>query len=225
MSSTKLVPHGDSVVVLLSGGQDSATCLAAAQSVFKTIRAIAFQYGQRHATEIESARALANEAGVPLEVFTLPVLSQMTDNALMSDQPILQQAGQLPNTFVDGRNMVFLLYAAIYAKQFDCHDILTGVCQTDYSGYPDCRESFVNSAQETLSLAMDYPFRLHTPLMHLTKKETVLWMKEMGKLDWYAKTHTCYKGQKPPCGECPACELRAKGFLDAGEVDPLVAAS
>ena len=211
-----------SAVVLLSGGQDSATCLAYSKTRFEFVHAICFQYGQRHSIEIECAKLLAEEAGVDLKVFTIPVLSQMTDNALMSDVPIQQKAGELPNTFVDGRNMVFLMYATIYAKQFDCHDVITGVCQTDYSGYPDCREEFILSAQQTLSFAMDYEFRIHTPLMHLTKAQTVDWMVQMGKLDWYSKTHTCYVGSQPPCRTCPACVLRQNGFEEAGIEDPLL---
>lgn len=212
---------GSSVVVLLSGGQDSATCLAYAVQQFDAVRCIGFEYGQRHSIEIESAKALATHVGVPFSLFNVPVLSEMTDNALLSDQPIVHETGQLPNTFVDGRNMVFLLYAAIYAKQLGCHDVMTGVCQTDYSGYPDCRQEFIVSAQQSLSFAMDYKFRIHTPLMHLTKADTVLWMSEMGCIDWYKHTHTCYLGTRPPCKTCPACQLRAKGFLEAGISDPL----
>lgn len=215
-------PFGESALILLSGGQDSATCLAMAQAQFKTLRAIGFQYGQRHSVEIESARELAKLVDVSFSVFDLSTISEMTENALMSELPISCEEGALPNTFVDGRNLMFLLYAAIYAKRFGIHDLITGVCQTDYSGYPDCRQPFIDSAEQTLSLAMDYKFRIHTPLMYLTKAETVKKMVEMGRLDWYSKTHTCYLGQYPPCGTCPACVLRAKGFELAEVRDPLL---
>ena len=120
-----------------------------------------------------------------------------------------------------GRNALFLNIAAIDAYQQEASVIYTGVCQTDYSGYPDCRAAFIQSMQESLSLAMDYRFEIVTPLMHLTKAETVLKMAELDKLSWLAHSHTCYEGQRPACGKCPACRLRLKGFAEAGIADPL----
>ena len=107
------------------------------------------------------------------------------------------------------------------AKQQGCHILYTGVCETDFSGYPDCREDFIKSLEQTLTLAMDYPFQIRTPLMFLSKSETVLKMKDLGFLDLYRLTHTCYEGTRPACGKCPACLLRLNGFAEAGIKDPL----
>jgi 7-cyano-7-deazaguanine synthase len=126
----------------------------------------------------------------------------------------------MPNTFVPGRNLFFLSVAAVVAKQHGIRILYTGVCQTDYSGYPDCRATFVKSLNVTLNLAMEDHFEIRTPLMWMTKSETVLLMAEMGRLEWYGHTYTCYEGVVPPCGTCPSCLLRAKGFHEAGIFDP-----
>mgnify|MGYP000899431017 len=121
----------------------------------------------------------------------------------------------MPNTFVDGRNALFLLYAAIYAKSQNIRDIFIGVCETDFSGYPDCRQIFVQSMNVTLNLAMAYDFRLHTPLMYLTKKETWALADELGVLDYIrTRTHTCYLGVDGGCHECPSCVLRERGLAE-----------
>ena len=209
-------------LVLLSGGQDSATCLAIALQQ-GDVHAVGFDYGQRHRVELQAAGRLAAEAGVAFEVIELPIISQLTTNALTRhDQVIEVKSGELPSTFVDGRNMVFLTFAAIRAKQLGIQRIYTGVCQTDFSGYPDCRDVFVKSLNVTLNLAMGYDFVLDTPLMWLTKADTVRLMANLKRLDWYRLTHTCYDGQVPPCGQCPACKLRAAGFAEAGIADPLL---
>ncbi len=209
-------------LVLLSGGQDSATCLAWSLTRFAEVSAVCFDYGQRHRVELELARELAKEAGVSFEVLGFDLFSSLTRNSLTSlDMEIDTEDGELPNTFVPGRNLMFLTVAAIAAYQRGCRTLVTGVCQTDYSGYPDCREPFVEATQKAISLALDVPFTVETPLMHLTKAATVLMMKELGKLDWYARTHTCYEGLRPACGTCPACVLRLKGFEEAGISDPL----
>ena len=129
----------------------------------------------------------------------------------------------LPNTFVPGRNIIFLTFAAAYAWQRDIGHIVTGVAQTDYSGYPDCRAGTLRSLQQTLRLGLESDVTLHTPLMNLSKRETVLLAREVGGLDAMALTHTCYNGQVPPCGSCEACILRAKGFAEAAIEDPLLA--
>ena len=116
---------------------------------------------------------------------------------------------------------MFLNAAAIIAYERKIDYIYTGVCQTDYSGYPDCRESFIHSINQSLNLAMDTSLKIKTPLMHLTKAETVLLMKSFGKLDWYSHTHTCYEGLRPACGICPSCKLRLKGFKESNIKDPL----
>ena len=145
-------------------------------------------------------------------------------NALTGDEVVdtVATEGQLPNTFVPGRNLIFLTFAAAYAYQRGIRDLVAGVCQTDYSGYPDCRQNTVEALQVAINLGMETQIRIHTPLMWMTKAETVLFAKEVGALEALAWSHTCYNGEVPPCENCPACELRAKGFVEAGLPDPLV---
>ena len=130
-----------------------------------------------------------------------------------------------PGTKVFGRNLIFLTYAAALAYQSGIANLVTGVAQTDYSGYPDCRENTLQTLENAISLGMEFRVRIHTPLMHLSKAETVRLAAEVGALEAMADTHTCYNGERPPCGRCPACELRARGFAEAGIEDPLLAAS
>ncbi len=211
-------------VVLLSGGQDSATCLAVAlRDEVGPIYALAFDYGQRHRVELDCARELATMAGIPIRMIDMRFIAQLAPNALTdASQDILAMPGELPSTFVPGRNLFFLSVAAVMVRQWGVGKIYTGVCQTDYSGYPDCREDFVQSVQQTVRLALDEPaLEIVTPLMHLTKAQTVLLMKDTGHLDWYAHTHTCYVGTRPACGTCPACVLRLNGFRESGITDPL----
>ena len=131
----------------------------------------------------------------------------------MSEQEIKEEKDGVPNTFVDGRNALFLLYAAIYAKGQGITDIITGVCETDFSGYPDCRDVFIKSMNVTINLAMDYNFCINTPLMYLTKAQTWQLADELGALDYVREhTHTCYLGVEGGCGECPSCVLREKGL-------------
>ena len=211
-----------SAMVLLSGGQDSATCLAWSLNRFSSVQAICFDYGQRHRVELECAQALAKEAQINLQILPLDIFSSLTHNALTSSTvPIESEVDGLPNTFVPGRNLIFLTTAAIAAYQKGCRTLVTGVCQTDYSGYPDCRDDFVTSAQKSISLALDDEFAIETPLMFLTKAQTVELMQSLGKLYWYGMTHTCYEGLRPACGVCPACKLRLQGFQNAGIQDPL----
>ena len=162
-------------LVIFSGGQDSTTCLiqAIAEYGVENVETVTFQYGQRHAIELEKARWIAKDLGVKQTLIDTSVIKSITHNALIDGNAAIEQKdGELPNTFVDGRNALFLLYAAIYAKGQEIHDIITGVCETDFSGYPDCRDVFVKSMNVTLNLAMDYPFNLKTPLMYLTKAQT-----------------------------------------------------
>ena len=221
--------NADSALVVLSGGQDSTTCLYWALDRFDPVRvqAITFDYGQRHRVELDSARRVAEFAGVPQVVLPIDTFDALGGNALTdADMPVGSMPAEgLPNTFVPGRNLVFLTFAAAFAYQRGIADIVTGVAQTDYSGYPDCRESTLIALERALSLGMDADFRLHAPLMHLSKKETVQMAERLGALPAMALTHTCYEGMRPPCGHCPACELRAQGFLEAGVADPLLADS
>ncbi|KIE90733.1 putative 7-cyano-7-deazaguanine synthase [Actinobacillus pleuropneumoniae] len=160
-------------VVIFSGGQDSTTCLFQAIQEFgvENVEVVTFQYGQRHAIELEKAAWIAKDLGVKQTLIDTSVIKAITSNAMMEEREIKQE-GNTPNTFVDGRNALFLLYTAIYAKGQGIRTIFTGVCETDFSGYPDCRDVFVKSMNVTLNLAMDYNFNIRTPLMYLTKKQT-----------------------------------------------------
>jgi 7-cyano-7-deazaguanine synthase len=215
----------------LSGGQDSTTCLYWAIERFglSNVDSVTFDYGQRHRIELECAARVAEFAGVPNRVLPIDTFKALggdalTDDAIEVAQEIDADSG-LPNTFVPGRNLVFLTFAAAYAWRKAIANLVTGVAQTDYSGYPDCRESTIASLQDTLRLGMELDVTIHTPLMHLSKKDTVELARALGGLPAMALTHTCYKGERPPCGECPACVLRARGFAEAGIEDPLLASS
>ena len=205
-------------VVVFSGGQDSTTCLIQAIRRYgnDNVEAITFRYGQRHAIELERARRIAQDLGVRQTVLDLSLMQQITHNALMDETAEIQApAGGVPNTFVDGRNALFLLYAAIYAKSRNARHLITGVCETDFSGYPDCRDIFIKSMNVTLNLAMDYDFQIHTPLMYLTKAQTWALADELGCLDYIREhTHTCYHGVAGGCGECPSCVLRERGLAE-----------
>lgn len=205
-------------LVVFSGGQDSTTCLFQAMQQYgaENVQAITFAYGQRHGIELERAASIAQELGIRQTVLDLSLITAITHNALTDAQAAIQTDAQgMPNTFVDGRNALFLLYAAIYAKSQNIRDIFIGVCETDFSGYPDCRQIFVQSMNVTLNLAMAYDFRLHTPLMYLTKKETWALADELGVLDYIrTRTHTCYLGVDGGCHECPSCILRERGLAE-----------
>ncbi len=212
-------------VCLTSGGQDSTTCLFWAKQRFDPILALAFDYGQRHRIELEAAQVVCDLAGIPLTVLPLMILRDLGGSALIgSSDPIQASAGRdgLPNTFVPGRNLLFLTVAAACAYQRDIHDLIIGACETDYSGYPDCREQTLLALETTLHLGMDYAVQIHTPLMHLTKAQTVFLAQDVGAMAALRYSHTCYEGRFPPCGVCPACQLRARGFTEAGVVDPLL---
>ena len=209
-------------LVLFSGGQDSTACLAWALNNFDEVIAFTFDYDQRHKIELIQALKICKMLDVEQEAMKIDIFSQLSENSLTHDLEITPGTNsKLPSTFVPGRNLVFLSLAAAKAYQLGIKDIVIGVCQTDYSGYPDCRENFIKSMEKTISLSMDTEFRIHTPLMFLSKGETVLMMNDLGKLDWLKETHTCYEGKRPACGKCPACLLRLKGFEEAGIQDPL----
>ena len=205
-------------LVVFSGGQDSTTCLFQAMQQYgaENVQAITFAYGQRHGIELERAASIAQELGIRQTVLDLSLITAITHNALTDAQAAIEtDAQRMPNTFVDGRNALFLLYAAIYAKSQNIRDIFIGVCETDFSGYPDCRQIFVQSMNVTLNLAMAYDFRLHTPLMYLTKKETWALADELGVLDYIrTRTHTCYLGVDDGCHECPSCILRERRLAE-----------
>ncbi|MBA2874237.1 7-cyano-7-deazaguanine synthase QueC [Thermaerobacillus caldiproteolyticus] len=205
----------EKAVVVFSGGQDSTTCLFWALKHFSEVEAVTFNYNQRHKLEIEVASSIAKELGVRHTVLDMSLLNQLAPNALTrTDIAIEQKEGQLPSTFVDGRNLLFLSFAAVLAKQKGARHLVTGVCETDFSGYPDCRDIFIKSLNVTLNLAMDYQFVIHTPLMWLNKAETWKLADELGAFEFVrTKTLTCYNGIiADGCGECPACILRKRGL-------------
>lgn len=218
----------ESALVVLSGGQDSTTCLYWAIDRFGTanVYTMSFDYGQRHKIELECAARIAEHASVSNVCLPINTFAAIGGDALTeSDIAVansLSAEGGLPNTFVPGRNLVFLTFAAAYAYQRGIEHLVTGVAQTDYSGYPDCREDTIRALQQTLRAGMESAIVIHTPLMHMSKKETVELAVQFGALPALALTHTCYNGERPPCGECPACQLRAKGFAEAGIQDPLL---
>ena len=205
-------------LVVFSGGQDSTTCLFWALERFDTVETVTFDYNQRHKLEIDCAKSITNELGLKHTVLDMSLLSQLTANALTREDIAIETSGtgEVPNTFVDGRNMLFLTFAAVMAKQKGLRHIVTGVCETDFSGYPDCRDVFVKSLNVTLNLAMDYQFVIHTPLMWINKAQTWEIADKMGKLDFIReKTLTCYNGVLGNgCGQCPACVLRNNGLQE-----------
>ncbi len=218
----------DKALVVLSGGQDSTTCLYWAIKRFghAAVSSVTFDYGQRHRIELDCAKKVADFAAIPNLVLPIDTFAALGGNAL-TDAAIGIQAGTdantgLPNTFVPGRNLIFLTFAAALAYQRGIAHLVTGVAQTDYSGYPDCRKDTLDSLQATLRKGMESQLQIHTPLMHLSKKGTVELAQALGALPAMALTHTCYEGVRPPCGHCAACELRAKGFAEAGVSDPLL---
>ena len=222
-------------LVLFSGGQDSATCLAWALARFAHVETIGFDYGQRHLIELECRarlldgfRAISDDWAAKLgdnHTLTIPTLAQISDTALTRDVAIAMGADGLPNTFVPGRNLIFLNFAAALAYRRGITDIVGGMCETDYSGYPDCRNDTIQALQTALSLGMARDITLHTPLMWRDKAATWQLAQELGGdalVDLIREdSHTCYLGERGArhdwgygCGECPACRLRAKGWIE-----------
>ena len=206
-----------SALVILSGGQDSTTCLFWAKRHFDEVRALSFTYGQLHAHEVAIAEDICREAGIPFEKKDVSFISSLshcslTDASIQMDTA--QPAAGLPNTFVPGRNLFFLSVAAIYAREHGIHQLVTGVSQTDFSGYPDCRDSFIRSLNVTLNLALGEQFVIHTPLMWLDKCQTWALADELGVFELVRRrTLTCYRGVPGDgCGHCPACKLRRRGL-------------
>lgn len=207
--------NNNKAIVVFSGGQDSTTCLFWAKKHFDEVVLVTFEYGQRHDTEIQVAKQIAQEQAVEHHLLDMSLLSQLTPNALTQhDMDINEGDSGMPNTFVPARNLLFLSFAGALAYQTNTKHIITGVCETDFSGYPDCRDSFIKSMNVTLSLSMDKDFVIHTPLMWLDKKQTWALSDELGVLEYVRKrTLTCYNGIiGEGCGECPACKLRARGL-------------
>ncbi|SES25902.1 7-cyano-7-deazaguanine synthase QueC [Psychrobacillus sp. OK032] len=206
----------EKAIIVFSGGQDSTTCLFWAKERFKEIEAVTFDYGQRHSLEIECAKEITEELGIKHHILDMSLLNQLAPNALTRDDIEVEdgEEGELPSTFVPGRNLLFLSFAGVLASQVGAKHIVTGVCETDFSGYPDCRDIFVKSLNVTLNLTMDDTFVIDTPLMWLTKAQTWELADSLGALEFVReKTLTCYNGViADGCGECPACKLRNRGL-------------
>lgn len=209
--------NNDVALVVFSGGQDSTTCLFWAKKHFKEVYALSFLYGQKHEKEVELARTIAQKAGVHFDVIDVSFIghlgkNSLTDTTIKMDEE--KPEGSFPNTFVPGRNLFFLSIAAVYAREHGISHLVTGVSQTDFSGYPDCRDSFIKSLNVTLNLAMDEQFVIHTPLMWIDKAQTWALADELGVLELIrTETLTCYNGiQGDGCGHCPACKLRREGL-------------
>lgn len=204
-------------LVIFSGGQDSTTCLlqAIAQYGQENVEAMTFQYGQRHLIELEKAALIAQKFSIKQTVMDASLINQVSQSALTDTTSTiaLKEGESCPNSVVDGRNALFLLLAGCYAKQHQIHDIIIGVSEADFSGYPDCRDIFIKSMNVTLNLAMDYRFNIITPLMYLDKSQVWALADELGYLDYVKEhTHTCYEGIEHGCGQCPSCILRNEGL-------------
>jgi len=220
-------------LVLFSGGQDSTVCLAYALDRYPRVETVGFDYGQRHGVEMQCRQAVRSEIGHafpawaarlgPDHVLDIASFGAIADTALTSKAEIEMLASGLPSTFVPGRNLVFFTYAAALGYRRGLHTLVGGMCETDYSGYPDCRDATLRAMEQAIRLGTEIPFTIETPLMWLSKADT--W-ELAGKLGGEAlvklmieETHTCYRGERGKrhawgygCATCPACELRAKGF-------------
>lgn len=205
-----------SALVLFSGGQDSTTCLYWALKHFDSVRTLCFSYGQRHSKEVEVAQAIAQKANVSFQLLDASIISQLSVNSLTADIQMDQEQpeGSYPNTFVPGRNLLFLTFAAVIARSHGIFDIVTGVSEADYSGYPDCRDTFILSANTSINLAMDEHFKIHTPLMWQDKAAVWQLADELGAFEIIRnETLTCYNGiVADGCGHCPSCKLRKQGL-------------
>ena len=221
-----------SALVLFSGGQDSTVCLAWALSRFDRVETVGFDYGQRHAAELGQRPLLLNTFRArfdpdgrlgPDTVLQLPALGEISDTALTRGTEITFSQSGLPTTFVPGRNLLFLTYAAALAYRRGIAKLVAGMCETDYSGYPDCRRATIDALERTLALGLDRAITIETPLMHVAKAATWALTHQLGGDDLVEvvieDTHTCYLGDRSKrhawgygCGTCPACALRAKGW-------------
>ncbi len=211
-------------LIVFSGGQDSTTCLGWAKSRFSDVETITFDYGQKHRVEIYQAIKIAKALHVNNRVLSIDAFSQLSDSALIDGSLDISSAHRtkpnLPASFVPNRNAIFFTLAHAFAQKQGIEHIIVGINQTDYSGYPDCRQNFIEALELTLNLGSDSNIKFHCPLLHLTKAETFAMSKQEGVLDLVLdESHTCYNGDHNSknewgygCGECPACILRAKGW-------------
>ena len=224
--------NDDKALIVFSGGQDSTTCLYWAKSKWADIKTVTFDYGQKHKIELEAAKRICKLSGTEFDLVTIPDILRSTsplvdkDQALDKYDSIDQFADGVQPTFVPGRNILFLIIAANIAVHHGAKHIVIGVCEADFAGYYDCRQEFINATQKSLNQGLfgqDEGLVIHTPLMDLTKAETVKLAAKLGQdcLTALAQSHTCYDGVFPPCGSCHACLLRERGFREAGVEDPL----
>ncbi|UJA33658.1 7-cyano-7-deazaguanine synthase QueC [Clostridium sporogenes] len=209
----------EKAIVVFSGGQDSTTCLFWAKKKYKEVVAVSFDYNQKHKLELECAKDICEKYNIEHKILDLNLLNQLAPNSLTRQDITVDKSAPkegVPNSFVDGRNLLFLSFVAVFAKQRGINTIITGVSQSDFSGYPDCRDVFIKSLNVTLNLAMDYEFEILTPLMWINKAETWKMAYDLGVLDIVKEeTVTCYNGIKADgCGECPSCKLRKNGYLE-----------
>lgn len=209
--------NNSKAIVVLSGGQDSTTCLFWAKKKYNEVIALSFDYNQKHKIELEYARNICVKYNIEHYILDLTLLNQLAPNALTRQEIEVdkeKKSDELPNTYVEGRNMLFLTFCAIFAKQHNINVIVTGVSQSDFSGYPDCKDTFIKSLNTTLNLAMDYQFEVVTPLMWINKADTWKMAYDLGIIEIIKnETVTCYNGIKGDgCGNCPACILRKNGY-------------
>ena len=209
-------------VVIFSGGQDSTTCLYWALDRYDYVEAITFNYGQKHNVEIEQSKIICEKEEVKQTIIDISFLDTIVESALTSNGNVnkLNEKG-LPSSFVPNRNQLFITLAHAYAQKIQANRLVTGVCQTDYSGYPDCRHEFIIKLQHVSNIGSDSLIAIDTPLMRLTKAETFKLAQDLGKLEEVIRlSHTCYNGDRSPniwgagCGTCPACVLRREGYYE-----------
>lgn len=208
-------------VVIFSGGQDSTTCLYWALNRYEEVEAITFNYGQKHSVELHQAKIICEREDVKLTTIDISFLDTLVESALTSNGDVNQtNAKGLPASFVPNRNQLFITLAHAYAQKIGAKTLVTGVCQTDYSGYPDCRAVFIDAITKATNLGSEEDIKIETPLMWLTKAETFKLAEDEGCLNQVINlSHTCYNGNRDlvhawgrGCGECPACKLRKKGY-------------
>ena len=231
--SIKSAPADRSALVLFSGGQDSTVCLAWALNHFERVETIGFDYGQRHVVELEARLKVLRRLKLEYtpakhrlgedHCIDIRGFGAVAESSLTRDAELKMGEKGLPNSFVPGRNLVFFVYAAALADRRDINHLIGGMCETDYSGYPDCRKVTLDSMQDSLRLGIERPYEIHTPLMYINKAQTWAMTAELGGAGLIDivrhDTHTCYQGDRVHkqdwgygCGECPACQLRSTGF-------------
>ncbi len=228
-----MIADASGALVLFSGGQDSTVCLAWALDRYARVETVGFDYGQRHGVELQCRQRVRDQMAQrfpdwaarlgPDHMIDIASFGAIGDTALTSDAEIKMMDSGLPSTFVPGRNLVFFVYGAALGYRRGLTKLVGGMCETDYSGYPDCRDATLQALEQAIGLGTEIPFAIETPLMRLTKADTWALAAELGGADLVdliiEETHSCYRGERGTrhawgygCGACPACELRAKGF-------------